>query len=360
MSYVLFAMSSTTQWRAARMMTSWRLYAPRHAAVCPRTLYRLARRNLTTPTLASASSPTIIPAATTIPLSSSSSPDSSSSSSTSPPPPRRPSSALRYLIVSAASFAVGAMLASVSEPLQQLNTLRHSTDTLHTLINTTHAPPALPASAPAWAVQLAVNETFDYKDVTAVFPTANHLIYDSLRADNRVQHVYHFITKKQPAIDTQPQPQPQQQQQQQQPEVHVLFELGTALCGHAGIVHGGLTASLIDQISGETAFLSTGPGSFTANLNVNYLKPLIAGRWVEVVGRVVGVEGRKVRVRVEVSEGAVDERVVYATGDVLFVRPKWIPEQTSEWKISASSVQREQEKETAQQQQQQQNILKTG
>ena len=238
------------------------------------------------------------------------------------------------------------MLASVSEPLQQLKTLRKTSDSLHTLINTTHSPPHLPASAPAWAASLAADPVFDYKDVTAVFPTANHLIYDSLRSEKRVQHVYHFISKKDAADP-----------QQQPPEVHVLFELGTALCGHAGIVHGGLTASLIDQISGETAFLSTGPGSFTANLNVNYLKPLIAGRWVEVVGRVAGVEGRKVRVRVEVSEGGGEERVVYATGDVLFVRPKWIPEQTSEWKISASTVQQEQQKEKSKQQQ---NMLKTG
>ena len=343
--------SMILQRRTSQLVTSLRWHTPRRIAACSHTVDWTTRRSFTTTaapstTISNNSTPTA-----DYPSSSSTASSDSTSSSTSPPLPRPTSSALRYLIVSAASLAVGAMLASVSEPLQQLNTLRHSATSLHTLLNTPNPPPTLPATAPAWTAQLAANPAFDYKDVTSVFPTANHLIYDSLRAEKRVQHVYHFISKKD--SDT----------PQQQPEVHVLFELGTALCGHAGIVHGGLTASLIDQISGETAFLSTGPGSFTANLNVNYLKPLIAGRWVEVVGRVVGVEGRKIRVRVEVSEGGGDgvggeERVVYATGDVLFVRPKWIPEQTSEWKISASTVQQEQQKEKAKQQQQ--NMLKTG
>ena len=267
------------------------------------------------------------------------------------------------------------MLATVSEPLAQLYTLRKSSDSLSNLINTTHTPPTLPSSAPSWAVALAANPAFDYKDVTTVFPTANHLIYDSLRSDRAVQHVYHFITKINPATttttttpttantaNTQP------QSTQQQPEVRVLFQLGGGVCGHAGIVHGGLTAALIDQISGETAFLSAGPGSFTANLNVNYLKPLIAHRWLLVTGRVVAVEGRKVRVHVDVSEGGgqgaegtegaegAGGRVVYATGDVLFVRPKWIPEQTSEWKISASSVQQQEQIKSKEKQ----NMLKSG
>ena len=249
------------------------------------------------------------------------------------------------------------MLASVAEPLSHLHSLRQSSTSLHTLLHTQHPPPALPASAPAWAVQLAADPAFDYKDVTAVFPTANNLVYGALRGDNKLQHVYHFISKQQPATAG------TTSGSGAQPEVRVLWELGAGVCGHAGIVHGGLTAALIDQCSGETAFLATGPGSFTANLTVNYHKPLIAGRWVEVQGRVVGVEGRKIRVRVEVAEGAQGEgeggeRLVYATGDVLFVRPKWIPEQTSEWKISADRVQQEQDKAKAQQQQQ--NMLKTG
>ena len=343
--------------QTTRLVTSLHLHSHSRLTACPHSIFnRLSARTVTTSAVTAPPPPLFSPYD---PLSL---PNnlftSSSSSSSSTPPPRPPrSTPLRYLIVSAASLAVGAMLASVAEPLQQLNTLRTSQQSLATLLQTTHTPPPLPASAPAWATALATDSRYDYKDVTSVFPTTNHLIYDSLRADKKVQHVYHFISKQQ-------QQQQSQHPEPEHPEVRVLFELGSGLCGHTGIIHGGLTASLIDQISGETAFLSTGPGSFTANLNVNYLKPLIAGRWVEVVGRVVGVEGRKIRVRVEVADGGAEgseqQRVVYATGDVLFVRPKWIPEQTSEWKISASSVQREQDKEKQQTQQQQQNMLKSG
>ena len=107
----------------------------------------------------------------------------------------------------------------------------------------------------------------------------------------------------------------------------MAFWLGPKLCGHPGIVHGGLTASLIDEVSGETSIVTTGPGPFTANINVNYTRPLIADSWVRVSGRVVRKEGRKTWVEVRVTDGVGGEAgVEYANATVLFVRPKWMPE----------------------------------
>jgi len=124
----------------------------------------------------------------------------------------------------------------------------------------------------------------------------------------------------------------------------VVFYLGPSLCGHTGIIHGGLTAALIDQISGETAFLVSGPSVVTANLNVNYTKPLIANRYVTVHGRVARKEGRKVWVEVRVKDGVGEDSVEYANGVVLFVRPKWLPQEGSEWSINATRVQSEEDK----------------
>jgi len=83
-----------------------------------------------------------------------------------------------------------------------------------------------------------------------------------------------------------------------------------------------MTATLIDQVSGEAAFLAEGPGLFTANLNIDYLAPLLASRYVLVSASVYSQEGRKTRVRVEVSDGA---EKIFAKGEALYVRPKWLP-----------------------------------
>lgn len=53
-----------------------------------------------------------------------------------------------------------------------------------------------------------------------------------------------------------------------------IWELGDKLCGHPGIIHGGCIASIFDQFFGMIFVCNAGRG-FTANLNINYLKPTL-------------------------------------------------------------------------------------
>mmetsp|Transcript_18211 Transcript_18211/g.48997 ORF Transcript_18211/g.48997 Transcript_18211/m.48997 type:complete len:238 (-) Transcript_18211:229-942(-) len=99
-----------------------------------------------------------------------------------------------------------------------------------------------------------------------------------------------------------------------------LVRLGDRLCGHRGIVHGGATAAICDELFGWTAHRCN-PGRptriFTASLDVHYKAPLPAGTDVAVTTAVVRRDGRKVfmEARVESPDGAV----LYATAKSLFI-----------------------------------------
>lgn len=194
-------------------------------------------------------------------------------------------------------------------PRKMIAALKAAQGYHETILTTKFDAPTLPESAPQWLRELAVNPAFSYKDVEAVFPVEDHLIYDALQHEDCVNEYYHFLENIKDS--TQP------------PEIRVAFHLGTKLCGHRGIVHGGLTATLIDQVSGECAFLANGPGLFTANLNVNYTAPVIAGKYALVTAKITSQSGRKTVVGVSVTDGNGHE---FAHANVLYVRPKWIPE----------------------------------
>merc|ERR1712087_58572 len=81
-----------------------------------------------------------------------------------------------------------------------------------------------------------------------------------------------------------------------------IYVLGCSLCGHSGLIHGGVTAMALDDTFGlcyyqgmrkSTLRPDAGRG-FTANLDVNYRKPLPCAQRVVVHARIERVEGRKV------------------------------------------------------------------
>ena len=77
-----------------------------------------------------------------------------------------------------------------------------------------------------------------------------------------------------------------------------LVELGDALDGHAGVVHGGFSAALLDDFLGQTTMaearargLSGAP--LTASLNLKYLHPVMADSTYLVQCRVEAIERRQ-------------------------------------------------------------------
>ena len=106
-----------------------------------------------------------------------------------------------------------------------------------------------------------------------------------------------------------------------------LAVLGARACGHPSIVHGGALAALLDDAFG-TLVLHCGVGSgFTANLSVDYTKPVPAGARLEISVRVVRTEpsksGRSDKVFLEAAvrgaPGGAHAETVFARSTALFI-----------------------------------------
>ena len=118
------------------------------------------------------------------------------------------------------------------------------------------------------------------------------------------------------------------------PEITTLIYLGKELNGHPSILHGGITATIIDECMG---FLQTANieeerrkrggeyeqlGSFTATLTVDYRKPIRTPGPVIVKSWYERRDGRKEWVNAEVQQEQDGKVVVVAEGAALFVTPR--------------------------------------
>jgi acyl-coenzyme A thioesterase PaaI-like protein len=103
--------------------------------------------------------------------------------------------------------------------------------------------------------------------------------------------------------------------------------LGSALCGHPGIVHGGLLATLLDEGLARCCFPAL-PNKIavTASLKIDYKKPTMANQVVVLRAETTKVEGRKawVKGRLEtlVDESKGETPVVLVEAEALFVEPR--------------------------------------
>lgn len=101
--------------------------------------------------------------------------------------------------------------------------------------------------------------------------------------------------------------------------------LGEELCGHPGIVHGGLLATMLDEGLARCCFAALPyKVGLTANLNINYRSPAPAGSYVVLKATTTKVEGRKAWVegRIEALVGEGETPTVLAEATALFVSPK--------------------------------------
>lgn len=101
--------------------------------------------------------------------------------------------------------------------------------------------------------------------------------------------------------------------------------LGHELCGHPGIIHGGLLATMLDEGLARCCFAALPHKvGMTANLNINYRAPAMAETYVVLKATTTKVEGRKAWVegRIETLVGEGETPVVLAEATALFVSPK--------------------------------------
>ena len=105
-------------------------------------------------------------------------------------------------------------------------------------------------------------------------------------------------------------------------EMRMLMSLGSGLNGHADILHGGFTATLIDESCGFANMYWSRSHTFTANLNVNYRKPIPTPSIVLARAWITKVDGRKRWVKCELLG---EHAVLYAEAETLFLEFKDVP-----------------------------------
>ncbi|KAI1776716.1 Thioesterase/thiol ester dehydrase-isomerase [Hypoxylon cercidicola] len=104
-----------------------------------------------------------------------------------------------------------------------------------------------------------------------------------------------------------------------------ISHLGHELCGHPGIIHGGLLATILDENLARCCFAALPHKvGMTANLNINYRAPAPAGSYIVLKATTTKVEGRKAWVegRIETLVGEGEKPLVLAEATALFVSPK--------------------------------------
>lgn len=99
------------------------------------------------------------------------------------------------------------------------------------------------------------------------------------------------------------------------------FELGAAYEGPPGLVHGGVTALILDQIAGEAAAAGGTPG-MTGQLAMRYLRPTPLGP-LSVEAWIDRHEGFKTWVKGEMRDADGEPTV---TCEGLFILPRWARE----------------------------------
>ncbi|KAK1030690.1 hypothetical protein LTR33_017057 [Friedmanniomyces endolithicus] len=119
-------------------------------------------------------------------------------------------------------------------------------------------------------------------------------------------------------------------------EVSTLITIGDGMNGHPNILHGGIVASIIDEAMGILQSLNherdhmtkvgkglahgeSPPqafGSFTATLNIKYLKPVHTPDSLLVTARYTRREGRKEWIHAEVKQHHSHEGISYESASV--------------------------------------------
>ncbi|KAJ5647439.1 Adenylyl-sulfate kinase [Penicillium lividum] len=110
---------------------------------------------------------------------------------------------------------------------------------------------------------------------------------------------------------------------QSEKSIVMFMYLGSGICGHPGIVHGGVLATLLDEGLARCCFpFLPNKVGVTANLNIDYRAPVMANSYVVLRARTTMVEGRKAWVEGRIE--TLDENGVglLVEASALFIEPR--------------------------------------
>ncbi|KZT38573.1 Thioesterase/thiol ester dehydrase-isomerase [Sistotremastrum suecicum HHB10207 ss-3] len=104
-------------------------------------------------------------------------------------------------------------------------------------------------------------------------------------------------------------------------EAIVIVHVGRGVCGHEGIVHGGLLATILDESLARVAFQHL-PNNLgvTANLNINYKAATKADQFIVIHTKLESAKGRKAVVSGEITD--LDGKLL-VDASAVFVEPKY-------------------------------------
>ncbi|KAL2358653.1 HotDog domain-containing protein [Cryomyces antarcticus] len=107
-------------------------------------------------------------------------------------------------------------------------------------------------------------------------------------------------------------------------ESYMLLSLGSGLDGHAGLLHGGIISTIVDEGTGFLLQANVGGREemttlYTVALNVSYTKPVRTPSVVLVSAEWLEWKGRKANIRATIRDATGS---VLAVGDALFVQAR--------------------------------------
>lgn len=107
-----------------------------------------------------------------------------------------------------------------------------------------------------------------------------------------------------------------------QGDAFAFIHLGRNLCGHDGIVHGGLLATVLDETLARTSFFHLPHNiGVTARLELDYRRPVKADSVVAIETKLISAEGRKVWVEATMRDLRGQTLV---QSKALFVEPRLV------------------------------------
>lgn len=172
---------------------------------------------------------------------------------------------------------------------------------LHRHCSCLNAPSAEPVKDKSYEKLRPSEEEYEVIDMSGLEKfRANNAFHETLQGESKIENyeVYRHKYKD---------------------EVLAIISFGKALNGHPGIVHGGITSLAFDNTFGWLFMALRLPPAFTANLNINYRRKVLANSHCILRVGVAKKEGRKL-----FMEGAMcdSEHNVLADATALFISPK--------------------------------------
>ena len=106
--------------------------------------------------------------------------------------------------------------------------------------------------------------------------------------------------------------------------LHSALYCQNAMSGNPGIIHGGCSSLLVDEMCGLLCVAAGLSPGFTANLSVDFRAPIVLPRALYGVARIKATDNRKITMTASLSsdEEAADERTTFVDATALYIRSK--------------------------------------